>query len=211
MMTTMEAVSGLLSVKLFLEHTHVNHYHQGVEYLRSIVQEHYTVLKLRSSLRFIKAHCLRCREIHAVTMQPINSDLPKETLAYQSPPFTNTGVDYFGPFYVTVRRTTEKMWDFLFTCHTTRAVHVDIVTSMNTSSCAMGVERFMSRRGTPAMTRSDNGTNFIGLEKELRVSIEKWNVVNIAAEIAHKGVKWRFNPPRAPHQGGIWLRLVRSF
>ena len=34
-------------VKLFLEHTHVKHYHQGVEYLRSIVQEHYTVLKLR--------------------------------------------------------------------------------------------------------------------------------------------------------------------
>ena len=47
-------------VKLFLEHTHVKHYHQGVEYLRSIVQEHYTVLKLRSSLRSIKAHCLRC-------------------------------------------------------------------------------------------------------------------------------------------------------
>ena len=61
-------------VKLFLEHTHVKHYHQGVEYLRSIVQEHYTLLKLRSSLRSIKAHCLRCREFQAVTMQPIMSD-----------------------------------------------------------------------------------------------------------------------------------------
>ena len=39
-------------VKLFLEHTHVKHYHQGVEYLRSIVQERYTVLKLRSLLAF---------------------------------------------------------------------------------------------------------------------------------------------------------------
>ena len=83
-------------VKLFLEHTHVKNYHQGVEYLRSIVQEHYTVLKLRSSLRSIKAHCLRCREFQAVTMQPIMSDLPKERLAYQSPPFTNTGVEYIG-------------------------------------------------------------------------------------------------------------------
>ena len=95
-------------VKLFLEHTQVKHYHQGVEYLRSIVQEHYTVLKIRSSLRSIKAHCLRCREFQAVTMRPIMSDLPKERLAYQSPPFTNTGVDYFGPFNVTVRRNTEK-------------------------------------------------------------------------------------------------------
>ena len=55
-------------VKLFLKHTHVKHYHQGVEYFGSIVQEHYTVLKLRSSLRSTKAHCLSCREFQAVTM-----------------------------------------------------------------------------------------------------------------------------------------------
>ena len=123
--------------KLFLEHTHAKHYHQGVEYVRSIVQEDYIVMKLRSSLRSIKAHCLRCGKFHALTMQPIMSDLPKERLAYQSPPFTNTGVDYFRPFYVTVRRTTEKRWGFLFTRVTTRAVHVEIVTSMDNSSCVM--------------------------------------------------------------------------
>ena len=43
-------------VKLFLEHTHLKHFHQSVEYLRSIVQEYCRVLKLRSSLRSIKAH-----------------------------------------------------------------------------------------------------------------------------------------------------------
>ena len=154
-------------VKLFLEHTHVKHYLQGVEYLRSIVQEHYTVLKLSSSLRSIKARCLRCRKFQAATMQPTTSDSPKERLAYQSPPSKNTGVDYFGPFYVTVRRRTEKKWGFLFTCLNTRAVHVEIVTSMDTNSCVMGVEPFLSRRGTPVIIWSDNGTNFIRAEKEL--------------------------------------------
>ena len=137
------------------------------------------------------------------------ADLPKEILAYQSPLFTNTGVDYFVPFYVTVRRTTEKRWGFLFTCLTTRAVHV--VASMDTSSCVMGVERFVSRRGTPAKIWSDNGTNFIGAAKELREFTEKWNTFKMATELAQKGVKWRFNPPSAPHQVGIWERLVRSF
>ena len=147
----------------------------------------------------------------AATIQLIMSDLPVERLAYQSPPFTNAGVDYFGPFYVTVRRNTEKRWGFLFTCLTTRAVHVEIVPSMDASSCVMEVERFVSRRGIPAIFWSDNGTNFVGAEKELRDSIEKWIIFNIAAEIAHKGINLRFNPLSAPHQGGIWERLVRSF
>ena len=45
----------------------------------------------------------------------------------------------------------------------------------------MGVQRFVSRRGIPAMIWSDNCTNFIGAEKELIECIEKWNTLNIAA------------------------------
>ena len=54
-------------------------------------------------------------------------DLPLERLGYRQPPFANCGVDYFGPFYVTIRRNSEKRWGFLFTCMTTRAVHLEIV------------------------------------------------------------------------------------
>ena len=82
---------------------------------------------------------------------------------------------------------------------------------MDPSSCVMEVELLVSSRGTPAMIWSDNGTNYIGPEKELRVSIENWNTVINAAQLAHKGKKIKFNPPSAPHQGGIWERLVRSF
>ena len=93
------------------------------------------------------------------------ADLPVERLAYQSPPFTNTGVHYFGPLYVTVRKTTEKRWGFLFTCLTTRAVHVEIVPSMDASSCVFGVERLVSRRSTPAIFWSGNGTTSLARKK----------------------------------------------
>ena len=169
------------------------------------------MLKLRSTLRSIKSNCVLCSKSRAATIQAIMTDLPKERLTYKSPPSINTGVDYFGPFYVTVHRTTEKRWGFLFTCLTTRAVHVDVVPSMDTTSSVMGVKRFISCRGTPAMIWSDNGMNFIGAEKELRECIEKWNTINIAAELAHKVIKWRFNPPSAPQQSGIWERLVGIF
>ena len=65
----------------------------------------------------------------------------------------------------------------------------------------MGVEWIVSRRGTMAIIWSDNGTNFVGAERELRENIEKWNTINIAVDFAHKGIRWRFNPPSAPQQG----------
>ena len=198
-------------VKLFLRHNHVKHHNQGIDYLRAKVQEHYVILELRSSQRSIKSNCVTCRNFRAATIQTIMTDLPAERLAYQSPPFMNNGVDYFGPFYVTVRWTTEKNWGFFSTCLTTLAVHVENVPSMDASSCVMRMERFLSRWGTPAFIWSVNGTNFVVAEKELRENIEKWNIINIAVELTHKGIKWRFNPPSAPHQGGIWEKLVRSF
>ena len=167
-------------VKLFLWHTHLKNHHQGIDYLRSKVKKHYAILKLRSTLRSIKSNCVLCIKFRAATIQPIMADLPKERLAYQSPPFTNTGVDYFGPFYVTGRQTTENWWGFLFTCLTTRAVQVEVVPSMDTRSCVMGVERFFSRRSTPAMLFwSDNGANFIGAQKQLRECVEKWNTLKL--------------------------------
>ena len=72
---------------------------------------------------------------------------------------------------------------------------------MDASSFVMRVKRFVPRRSTTAIIWSDNGTNFVGGENELRENIEKWNTINIAVQLAQKGIKWRFNPPSAPHQG----------
>ena len=87
---------------------------------------------------------------------------------------------------------------------TTRAVHIEIVSSMDTSSCVMGIERFIARRGTPSVIWSDNGTN----------CIQSWNgqappPPPPPPELAKKGIKWKFNPLGAPHHGGSWERLVR--
>ena len=139
------------AVRLFLEHLHEKHYHQGVEYLRALIQQKYAIVKLRTALRTIQSRCVTCRKRKAETLTSMMADLPKERLAFASPPFTNTGLDYFGPFYVSVKRSTEKRWGFLFTYLTTRAVHFEVVPSMDTSSCVMGIERFVSRRGNPSV------------------------------------------------------------
>ena len=60
-------------VNLFLRHNHVKRHHQGIDYLWAKIQECYTILKLRSSMRSIKSNCVTCRKIRAATIQPTMS------------------------------------------------------------------------------------------------------------------------------------------
>ena len=152
---------------------------------------------------------MRAENAKSKTVTRIMADLPIERLDYKQPLFSNTGVDYFGPFLVPIRRSTEKRWGFLFTCLTNRAVHIEVVPSLDTSSCVMGVERFIARRGTPTTIMSDNGTNFVGAQKELLACVESWNEL-APAVFVQKEIEWKFNPPSAPHHGGSWERLVRN-
>ena len=80
---------------------------------------------------------------------------------------------------------------------------------MNTSSCVMAIDGFISRRGTPSIIWSDNGTNLVGAEKEILLCIKNWNA-EAPLSIVHKNIKWKYNPPSASHQGGALERMVRS-
>ena len=69
------------AVRLFLEHIHEKHYHQGVEYLRALIQQKFAIVKLRTTMRTIQTRCVTCRKRRAETMTPIMADLPKERLS----------------------------------------------------------------------------------------------------------------------------------
>ena len=89
------------------------------------------------------------------------ADLPEARLGYEAPPFTHSGVDYFGPIQVRHGRKTEKRYGVLFTCLTTRAVHLEVAHSLDADSCIMAIRRMVARRGKPAHIRSDRGNNFV--------------------------------------------------
>lgn len=57
--------------------------------------------------------------------------------------------------------------------------------------------------------RSDNGTNFIGAERELRESLNSWNKSQIQKAMLQEGVQWSFNPPGGSHYGGVWERMIK--
>ena len=159
-------------IQLFLRFYHIRHKHQSVDYFRSVIHQQFVLLRLRSAIGAIETHCVCCRKRNVKTVTPMMSYFPAERLDYRQPPFSKCSVDDFGPFHVTIRRSSEKRWCFLFTCLTTRAIHVQLVPFMDTSSCVMAIERFISRRRTPSKIWSDNGTNFVGAEKELFLCVK---------------------------------------
>ena len=57
---------------------------------------------------------------------------------------------------------------------------------------------------------SDRGTNF---RSAATVLMKELKQINEEAEdaLARKGILWEFNPPHAPHRGGVWLRVVLLF
>ena len=143
-------------------------------------------------------------------MQQKMSDLPKDRVVSDEPAFVRVGVDYFGPFNVKYRRGTAKQYRCLFTCLSTRAVHIEIAHSLTSDSFLMALHRFIARRGRPEKLWSDNGTNFVSANRELEEEIQQLDTTSTRSEMLSLGIEWVFNPPHAPHMGGAWERLIRS-
>ena len=104
----------------------------------------------------------------------------------------------------------EKRYGVLFTCLAVRPVHIEVAHSLDTSSFINALRRFIARRGSPHVIRSDNGTNLTSGEKELGKAIGGWKKSKTGKFLLQKEVRWVFNPPAASHMGGIWERMIRS-
>ena len=108
------------------------------------------------------------------------ADLPIARLKPFTPPFYNSSVDYFGPYYVKVgRNKSTKHYGILFTCMNTRAVHLEMAVDYSTMEFLQALRRFLSLRGQPALMLSDNGSQLVGAENELKEMVKNWDVAKL--------------------------------
>ena len=82
--------------------------------------------------------------------------------------FTHCGVDIIGPFTVKQRRSTVKRYGAMFPCMASRAVHIEVTFSLDTDSFILALQRLVAWQGNIRSIYSDNGSNFIGAEQELK-------------------------------------------
>ena len=100
----------------------------------------------------IIARCVSCRRLRAPTMTQQMANLPEQRL-FRTPPFYNCGIDVFGPLEIRHGKMTRastgkrKVWVLLFSCLYSRAIHMEILDSMDTASFRMAFQRFEAIRG----------------------------------------------------------------
>ena len=135
---------------------------------------------------------------------------PEDRVTPSKLPFCFVGVDCFGPYRVLRGRTIVKRYGVIFTCLAIRAVHIEIVHSLDTQSFNNALRRFIARRGYPEEIRSDNGRNFVSANKELKDAIREWNQIHVQQYLTQNSVKWVLNPPAGSHHGGVWERCIRT-
>ncbi|XP_065177011.1 uncharacterized protein LOC135806713 [Sycon ciliatum] len=162
----------------------------------------------------VKAHrrsCPGCKLQWAKPAEQLMAPLPSFRTAEPVRAFHRAGVDFAGPFLTKQGRGRVKTKRYLcvFTCLQSRAVHLEMAYSLDTDGFLLALSRFVKRRGRPALIVSDNGTNFVAAEKELRDAVEQLNSGRVSAALASEHIEWRFNPPQAPHHGGVFESMVK--
>ncbi|XP_053620234.1 uncharacterized protein LOC128680823 [Plodia interpunctella] len=192
--------------RLYINWIHRKLHHSGVECVTNEIRQRFWMLRIRPTVRAVIRRCQPCRLRRATPPEPLTGNLPPCRLTHHQRPFTQTGLDYFGPLSVTIARHHEKRYVALFTCLTTRAVHLEIASSLSADAAVLALRRMMARRGCPDTVWSDNGSNFHGADAELR----KAALTSMKQEADIRQINWHYIPPGAPFMGGAWERLVRS-
>ncbi|XP_011687417.1 PREDICTED: uncharacterized protein LOC105449732 [Wasmannia auropunctata] len=200
---------------LIIQSCHRRTLHGGVQQTLGLLRQRYWIPCGRAVVKGHIHRCLPCLRWRAASPQPLMSNLPGPRVT-PSRPFQHTGVDYAGPILLRCSKgrgqKSIKAFIAVFVCFSTKAVHLEVVTDYTAEAFLAAFRRFVSRRGLCEVMYSDCGTNFVSAEAELRklFAASGREAQRICTALAEERVRWRFNPPSAPHFGGLWEAAVKS-
>ena len=192
-------------------HNKCNHQGRGMT-INELRSSGFWIIGCTSAVSEMIHNCCLCRKTRSDVQNQKMADLPPDRLQ-DSPPFTYCGVDCFGPWHVKVGRKDIKRYGVLFTCMTSRAIHLEVAHSLEADSFINALRRFICRRGPVRQIRSDQGTNFIGASNELKKALSEMNQQQVATELLKLNCDWvetKFNVPSASHMGGVWERQIKT-
>ncbi|XP_075161758.1 uncharacterized protein LOC142234484 [Haematobia irritans] len=202
--------------QLLVEFTHKVTLHGGNQLMTRVLRSEFWIFRLKPLVKKVIHSCKTCILFKRHTQSQIMASLPPER-TFLSRPFTNTGVDFAGPFNIKNYKTRvcliTKGYICIFVCFATKAVYLEATSDLSSQSFLAAFSRFIARRGCPSCIYSDNGKNFTGaaeLLKKDRLQFMKALQTQTLQQYSHNNLVWKFIPPGAPHMGGLWEAGVKS-
>ncbi|UYV67961.1 hypothetical protein LAZ67_5002637 [Cordylochernes scorpioides] len=156
-------------VDLMIREEHLRNNNAGTHILMSIMREKFWIIKSRKTIGRIVRGCVKCRRFDQrpikISCAPLPNDRTEPLGIFQV-----VGIDLAGPLYL---KDGSKMWMVLFTCAVYRAIHLEMVSNLETDSFILALSRFIGRRGRPSTIYSDNGTNLRFRKEYLGLLVQK--------------------------------------
>ena len=192
-----------------VEQAHQNTLHGGVAMTMAKVRDRFWVPKLRCLVKRIRSNCHGCVRFRAQAYQsPPIGNLPT-TRTQGTTPFQVLGVDFAGPIRYRAKTMVEKKaYLVLYGCSLTRAVHLEVLKSLEVGEFLPSLKRLIARQGRPKLVYSDNATTFKAAAKWLKQAQKN---ERLHAFLIDNTIEWRFNLSRAPWWGGQFERLIGLF
>lgn len=192
-------------VELIIRHFHKNTLHTGPQTLRYLISQQFWILAAKRAINHCLSKCYLCFKHNPKSVNPVMGNLPHPRVS-QMKPFSHTGVDFAGPFTITLGKyrgaKSCKAYLCLFICLSTKAMHLELASNLSSEAFIAAFRRFAARRGRISDMYSDCGTNFVGANRILSTYAQ-----NASSDLS---IKWHFNPPSSPHMGGLWEAGVKS-
>lgn len=210
--------------QLIIRDAHLTTIHGGPQLMLAHLRRSYWITRARQIVKSVVHHCPICVRYDQAQNVQLMGNLPTDRVT-QAECFLHTGLDFAGPFMVKKQRgrppaiercskqpvtSTLKVWIVIFICLSTRAVHIDVLLGLTIEEFLAAFERFTMRKGRCVKLISDNGTTFVGSDKELSRVLQSWSQTLPEQNLSRFGTDWQFITPRAPHQGGLWEAAVKS-
>ncbi|GFX06507.1 integrase catalytic domain-containing protein [Trichonephila clavipes] len=181
---------------------HEKYFHLGPQHLLYQVRLKYWPIHGRNICRKVVHNCVICFKFNPKICSQKMGDLPKERITPDKV-FNSTGIDLCGPFFIKnkyQRKGPEiKVYVCIFICLVTKAIHLEIISDLTSQALIAALKRFISRRGKCHKIFSDNGTNMIGANREIKAlsKLVRDREESLFAFFAEEGIEWSFIPLEA--------------
>ena len=135
-------------------------FHAGTNTTLTAIRQQFYIPTARQRIKSLLHHYTTCQRYGGkpyATPDPL--PLP-EIRARNSIPFTITGIDFTGALYFCQDSIENKVYICLFTCATSRAIHLEVVTDLTVETFLLAFLRFTSRRSVPKIVVLANASTF---------------------------------------------------